>query len=112
MQPTPATRTEPSSPPSRTAPCKRSSTAPAPEETHPAATQQRTCVAGRDRRSSSAIPSRSDSSIRHPSFHLAQQALGGQVALDGPVEDDRRGDAARAQAAGGEQGQSVVGGGL
>src|SRR5262245_54426213 len=112
MQPTPATRTDPSRPASRTAPCKRASTPSEPDETHPAATQQRTWAGGRAFSSPAAISSRSDSSIRQPSFQLAEQACGVEAALDLAVEHHRGRDPAGAQAAGGHEGQPAVRGGF
>jgi len=51
-------------------------------------------------------------SMAGPSFHMFEHQLGCLPRRDGPVINHRRGDAARADAAGGEQRDFTVGRGL
>src|ERR1035437_1129831 len=103
MQPTPRTSTWSSSPASLTAFSRPSFTPLELEDMQPAAMQQRTTYFFRAARSFCAISFRSSITMAGPSFHMCEHALGCLPRRDGPVIHCRRGDAARADAAGGEQ---------
>src|SRR5512138_1043347 len=108
MQPTPRTSTWSSSPASLTAFSRFSLTPFEFEDMQPAAMQHRMVYFLRPARSFSAICIRSSMSMADPSFHLLQGRLGGLAGCDGAVVDYCGGNAAGADAPGGQQRQLVV----
>src|ERR1017187_4497381 len=103
MQPTPRTSTWSSSPASLTALSRPSFTPLELEDMQPAAMQQRTTYFFRDARSFSTISIRSSITMASPSFHMFEHCVGRLSWGNGPVIHHRRGDAAGADAARGEQ---------
>src|ERR1035438_10371312 len=108
MQPTPRTSTSSLKPASLTACSRFFLTASELDDMQPAAMQQRMTVFLRAARSFSAIALRSSMTIGNPSFQVFENGFGSLARRDCAVVDDRRCDAAGADAARGKQRKLAV----